>query len=156
MILAIGSAELVFGLLVRFGFLRNWLRNYGNYSLPWFVRNAALAVLPGSVFWIASFFGHMLMIGSDAPLAKVASVALIPVAIAGAVVAMAWAYDPPDIAKPAWLRDREAAAGKPVDPHPRLRRLEFLAAISPLLAIVVGLVAVVLVGLYELVFGPLD
>ena len=147
-----GSAQLLLGLWIRRGGLRQRVLMYRDFSRPWFYRNSAFVHLPSGLFLLSVGLGYSLMqIGG--PIAALVSAALLPVAIAAAILSVAWLLDPPQVAKPPWLLDEERLTGKPIDPHPRIRKFERISVVLLAGVAVALLLAGVVIGLGEMLLG---
>ena len=133
-----GSLMVAMGIRTRMGGLRSRVLLYRDFRLPWFMRNGAFALVPGGMFFLCTGVAELAGALLPSPFNILTVAIFLPTGIVAMVVGVAWAYRPPDIAKPQWLREEEARYGKPVDPSVWGRRL---GRLTLLILLVMGALA---------------
>ena len=101
---------LIMGIRVRTGADRRWIKWYHSSELPFYLRNAPLGWIPGSIGGMAIAVG-VFFDRADALNALVGLIMLVGFGLVGMFFVIAWR--PPSWTKPDWLRDQEGVARKP-------------------------------------------
>lgn len=141
---AMGIAGLVFGISIRFGITRYWIRWYEDEHLPFYARNLAFIQVPvGVAFLLVGFSFIAFEAHGDV---RLLAPAFISCSCIMGLLALRISYRPPRWVKPQWLREREGPRSGELPNHKFSQdrfMLYFMTAILSLGAIATASVTVV-------------
>ncbi len=108
--LLMGSIFVVLGFCAKLGIWRRWQAWQTDDGVPFLLRNAWAAMIPGGMAFVAvGVAGSMLPLRRDSLV--IPSLALL-IAFAGLTIAVLMAYRPPRWIKPRWLQRQEREEGE--------------------------------------------